>query len=121
VKQRTLIGLSLGVFFLLLVAQRKRAVTRHGIELSEDGPTIVDWGAWMAWGPRAVKDAFFDGALSGDQVLSHVMRRAFPEVAWPPEPQSPYVERWREMVHGLNRALQEPEDDVDTNVIPLRR
>lgn len=113
--------LGLGTIVLLVWSSSSKAETSRGITLTDTEIKLSNWSEWMAWGPGAVAAAFHDGAQTGDQVLAHVMRRLFPTHQWPPAPDDPIVESWREMVHGLNRSLLRSDDDELDNVIPMHR
>jgi hypothetical protein len=110
-----------GAVVLLVLSSSRKSATVHGISITDDSIILADWTAWMVWGPSAVEDAFHDGAQGGDQVLAHLMRRSFPHRQWPPQPDDPIAESWRKMVHGLDRALRQPDEEEFDNVIPLRR
>ena len=112
----------IGLGALVLIAKSKKkspskkkaknaAITVHGVTITEEEIFLTDWTDWMNWGPRAVADAHHDGAENADQILAHVMRRAFPDRKWPPGVDDPIVESWRKMVHGLNRTLQSDDEE----------
>jgi hypothetical protein len=98
-------------------------VVSFGLELSDTAFEVVDWNAWMEWGPRAVREALDDGAVTGQQIASQLMRRVFPHRRWPPTPDDPLVHRWRLLVRGIERALTTttPEEDDQSNVIQFHR
>ena len=101
-------------------AQRKSTV---GLVLTEDDLEVVDWNLWMAWSPKAVREALDDGATNGQQIATHMMRRVFPNRPWPPSADDPLAERWRTLVRGIDRTLETttPEDDERSNVVQFRR
>lgn len=101
-----------------------------GLKMVDGEIIITSWDRWMTWGPSAVQDALHDGASNSIQILSHVLRRAFPNNQWPPHVGSKTNESWRTLIFNLNKLIDknadrveplEKEEKILDNVIPLRR
>lgn len=80
-----------------------------GLVLDEHGLRIADWGRWMAFAPKTLRDAKALGIRHPPEVLTYMMRQALPDYRWPPLGDSALSADWRAMLWVIESELSLPQ------------
>lgn len=83
-------------------------VSRHGLTLTPDNIELDDWSEWMEKSPVLVKAAILESKQNPEELVTNLLRRLFPEEAWPPEEGSARFDVWNRMVVATGRQLEKP-------------
>lgn len=79
----------------------------YGVRLGED-IELEDWSEWMDVAPKMLEVTLMEGERDPDVVVANLFRRMYPDLPWPPPPESPMAETYHRMVAFAGRALDRP-------------
>lgn len=81
----------------------------HGLELSDDGLSMLDWNAWMKGAvPDMLRASLQESGRDPQETVTNLFRRLFPTKPWPPPEDSDLREIWTRMIASTGRILERP-------------
>ena len=86
-----------------------------GLVVDDKGIRIDDWGRWMAFAPKALRQVAALGVRGAEGMLTHIMARARPDLVWPPYNNSPLQTDWQAMVRVIDAELSDPDPTPRTD------
>jgi len=86
-----------------------------GMVVDNKGIRIDDWGRWMAFAPKALRQVAALGIRGGEGILTHIMARSHPDRVWPPYNNSPLQTDWQAMVRVIDAELSDPDPTPRTD------
>ncbi len=116
-KQR---GISYGNLEAKALPESSESEDPVGIYINDSGIYISDWGKWMNFAPKAIRQAVAMGANSAQDILMHMMCRIFPDVAWPPPRNSLMFHDWQAMLMTIESCINQPDPTMNANLRLVR-